>query len=204
MALVKYFKKKISKRQEEEPGPLTPPRAPAPHPIFEGAVASAPPLDKHLTWINFEMDLIIEVVLDPGETESWRIIAPLVNMQIDYKGNPYHKNLWLGLFIIAASGLYRCPIDKNNRVYSIRVRRGIKLGFEGSQPYETNRVVEWMQSMSYLADGLHSTWTVRGSLTRTLINYPPYTIKAGQEDYLKSVGVNCRISEDSELIFVSN
>lgn len=204
MALVKYIKKKLGKKEGDLDNLQITSRSSqlTPHPVLEGAVASAPPEEKITSWLSFEMDIKVDLVLDPGETELWKMMTPLINMQLDYKGDLRHKNLWLGLFIITASGLHRCPVDKENRVYSIRIRRGIKVGFSGQRAYETEKVIQWNQSMNYLADGLHSNWTVRGVLIRTLVNYPPYIIKSGQEQYLQSIGVSCLAGEEGELIFI--
>jgi len=160
-----------------------------------------------LTVLNIELDMKVDVIADKHEKKLGHIIAPLINIYNDYRSTGtldfgVLKKLWTSFSVITAFGLNSGLRNGSKTVYKGEFSKGVKLHIESKKKIEINRENHWAQSFSYLCDGLRTEWKFQGTIVHTVINYPPLKVPLTMVNYLRTMGVNCKLGDDDVLVLI--
>ncbi|AJR16766.1 putative matrix protein [Zahedan rhabdovirus] len=164
---------------------------------------SAPPDDGYqYRTINVEAEVDVSVCLDKFETRMEAIVAPLINLHMDYKGEGRYKNIWLPLVMVAVFGLKLGQRSRDNTVYKVQFGKGLKLKIKSRRPFEMDRKISWNQFQKYLCNGLTSEWSIRCQLEYTLVDYSMKHVDKELLQYLRAMRVRFEVDENQNLVLI--
>lgn len=157
---------------------------------------------RQLTSMNLEVDFKIEVVTNKKPTNLAHLIAPLRNLEIDYRGNVNQRKLWMCLAAVAAFKLEIGEHREYGCVFTAEVCKGVNVIFQSKREFELDRVTRWNQGVNYLTDGLRSDWTFRGELQKTLVKYPSQRAERDLMEFLRMMGIETASDELGNMVLV--